>query len=513
MSYETLNQKYVKGKQVITLVAILLTLLGFVLDAFTYYSIYSTIQIIVQTTSFLACLIALTLFIMNRERNFKFSFGIVAYVVIVNIIITSTIIHTFGSFQKFTEANILSRDIIFVILYIALSGFILGRSHIFIQGLLLLCLIVYFILIKRDPFFVENAAIYLLSCLGFAYALYFFVGTLNNLIVGLEQATISANQSKQLEETKNANLLRYQNSLLQLTQDKSIYHRTIDYLFSKVAVAAAQNLSVSRVSIWTLEEENSKLVRQYLFESPGSTSEQVTLTRNEFPRYFQALEKSPFIAAHDAREHPETSDFTGTYLKSLSIVSMLDCPILIDGSPIGVICCEQQHVQRNWITEDVLFVQSLAEHISICYKNLEINSLLKQLRTTNHQLVDKSNEVEAMNEELSSLNEELSTLNENLEATVQRRTFELETQNKQLTEYAFINSHLLRAPLARILGLAQLISKESLTVKDESLVTALIQSSDELDLIIRKISDLLYDGNNLSREDIKAMINRRINTQ
>jgi len=497
--------------QVITLAAILLTLFGHVLDAFTYYSIYSPVRMVVQSISFLACIAALVLYLLNRNSYFRISFGVIAYVVIVNIIITATIIHTFSRFGKFAEANILSRDIIFIIFFTALSGFILGRMHIILQAAMLLSLIVYAIIIKRDPFFIDNAAIYSVSCIGFSYALYFFVGTLNNLIKGLESATMEADLSKQLEAEKRENLLRYQNSLLQLTQDKAPYNSTLNYLFTKVCASAARNLSTSRVSIWTMEDDNSKIVRKHLFEFQSGNNEEVNLLRTDFPNYFQALEKSPFILANDAREHPETREFKEVYLKPLSIMSMLDCPILLDGIPIGVICCEHQFVQKNWATEDVLFVQSLAEHLSICFKNMEINNLLTQLKTTNNQLIDKSNEIEAINEELNSVNEELSTLNENLEATVQKRTFELETQNKQLTEYAFINSHVLRAPLARILGLAQLISRETISAQDQSLVNALIQSSNELDSIIRKISDLLYDGNNLSREDIQGIINRRLN--
>jgi GAF domain-containing protein len=234
------------------------------------------------------------------------------------------------------------------------------------------------------------------------------------------------------------------------------------------------------------------------------------LHRNDFPLYFDALESSPFILAIDACEHPETKEFKEIYLKPLGIFSMLDCPIVIDGKPVGVICCEHQQAFKEWSTEDVLYIQSLSGHISIFYKNLEINDLLNQIRNRNFELVEKSNEIETMNEELSALNEELSTLNETLEATVRRRTSELETQNKQLTEYAFINSHILRAPLARILGLAQLFSIESTSPKDKQLLDALIRSSDELDIIIRKISDILYDGNNLSREDIQGIIDRTI---
>jgi signal transduction histidine kinase len=182
---------------------------------------------------------------------------------------------------------------------------------------------------------------------------------------------------------------------------------------------------------------------------------------------------------------------------------MLDCPIVMNGKPIGVICCENQVTMTAWGTEEVIFIQSMAENISICYKNLEINYLMEQVRERNIELVEKTNEIETMNEELISMNE-------SLEETVQKRTSELETQNKQLTEYAFINSHILRAPLARILGLSYLFSSEVTADKDKQLLEALIVSSKELDLIIRKISDLLYDGNNMSREDIQAIIDRNL---
>jgi signal transduction histidine kinase len=174
----------------------------------------------------------------------------------------------------------------------------------------------------------------------------------------------------------------------------------------------------------------------------------------------------------------------------------------MDGKPIGVICCENQYTPVQWGTEEVLFIQSMAENISICYKNLEINYLIEQVRVRNIELVEKTNEIETMNEELLAVNE-------TLEETVKKRTSELETQNRQLTEYAFINSHVLRAPLARILGLSYLITTEA-SIKDRQLLEALIASSKELDLIILKISDLLYDGNNLSRQDIQVIIDRNI---
>jgi signal transduction histidine kinase len=268
---------------------------------------------------------------------------------------------------------------------------------------------------------------------------------------------------------------------------------------------------VNRVSIWLLENQNGRLVRKFLYELGSESDEMLVLERKDYPTYFDAVETKPFIIASDARVHPDTREFTESYLKPLHIYSMLDCPIVIDRKLFGVICCENQREVKEWNTEDALFIQSLADLISMNFKNERIKTLLVEIRRKNNELTGKNNEILTMNEELRSINEKLSTLNETLEETVRFRTRELETQNTQLTEYAFINSHLLRAPLARILGLSNLLTREDTSVKDAQLIEALHTSSKEMDVIIRKISDILYDGNNLTREDIKVIIDRNLN--
>jgi light-regulated signal transduction histidine kinase (bacteriophytochrome) len=99
-------------------------------------------------------------------------------------------------------------------------------------------------------------------------------------------------------------------------------------------------------------------------------------------------------------------------------------------------------------------------------------------------------------------------MNESLEVAVQHRTSALEKQNKQLSEYAFINSHMLRAPLSRILGLTYILSKEKLNIKDSKLLNALTIASEDLDGIVRKISSLLYKREDFTRNDINDIIER-----
>lgn len=502
MSSEQLRDDYEKGKQVITLSVIIVTLLGFVFDAATYYTLYSRIQIIVQSSSVLLVGASLVLYLTHPKKNYRVTFGIVSYTVIINIAFTAFIIHTFTSFKNFTEANILSRDLFFIFLCIALAGFVLGRKHIFIMGALLLLLFFDFIFIKKEIFFIQNAAIYLVISTGFLFVLHFLVRTLERLVTGLEDSNNLNKELKHSESEKKLSLLRYQNTLLGLVKDTALFNGEVELVYKQVCRLIAAELPTSRVSIWSLQENNFMLTRKFLFEAGVENTDPVSLYRKDFPNYFSCLDESPFILALDACHDSATKEFKETYLQPQSIVSMLDCPILMNGKVTGVICCENQHTAASWGTEEVLFIQSMAENISICYKNSEINFLLEQLRIRNIELTEKTNEIETINEELLSVNE-------SLEETVKKRTVELETQNRQLTEYAFINSHVLRAPLARILGLSYLITSR-VSINEKELMDALITASQELDVIIRKISDLLYDGNNLSREDIKTMIDRSL---
>jgi PAS domain S-box-containing protein len=67
---------------------------------------------------------------------------------------------------------------------------------------------------------------------------------------------------------------------------------------------------------------------------------------------------------------------------------------------------------------------------------------------------------------------------------------DLEKQNKQLLEIAWSQSHLVRAPLSRIMGLASAIQKGIIEEeKMEEFLNYMLQSAHELDKVIREITD------------------------
>jgi light-regulated signal transduction histidine kinase (bacteriophytochrome) len=71
---------------------------------------------------------------------------------------------------------------------------------------------------------------------------------------------------------------------------------------------------------------------------------------------------------------------------------------------------------------------------------------------------------------------------------MKKYTREIEEQNKKLREIAWMQSHEVRAPLARILGLINLITNyDDPGIDQKEMLGHIKDSSNELDQIIRKI--------------------------
>lgn len=123
----------------------------------------------------------------------------------------------------------------------------------------------------------------------------------------------------------------------------------------------------------------------------------------------------------------------------------------------------------------------------------------KELSNLKFQIENKNEELSLQNKKISEINDKLRHLNENLEVRITERTQDIEQRNIQLSEYAFINSHLLRAPVARIIGLLNLFSKTKSESKRDEIMEHLKQSGSDLDDVVSKINLALDEENKLER--------------
>jgi ligand-binding sensor domain-containing protein len=120
--------------------------------------------------------------------------------------------------------------------------------------------------------------------------------------------------------------------------------------------------------------------------------------------------------------------------------------------------------------------------------------LEKRVNERTLELQRKTEEIQAQSEKIQSQSEQIQGINENLEKLVQQRTRELERKNIALEEYAFINAHNLRAPVASVLGLINLIKRLELDEEGKMIVQHLQESATKLDSVVSSITQAIERG-------------------
>jgi len=107
---------------------------------------------------------------------------------------------------------------------------------------------------------------------------------------------------------------------------------------------------------------------------------------------------------------------------------------------------------------------------------------------------ERTHQIQQKNEEIQAQAEEIKVINENLERRVHERTHELQRKNKALEEYAFINAHNLRSPVASIIGLVNLMSKVDLGPDEKEMIDHMKTSAERLDNVVRSITESIEKG-------------------
>ncbi|MBO0350192.1 PAS domain S-box protein, partial [Phormidium pseudopriestleyi FRX01] len=179
-------------------------------------------------------------------------------------------------------------------------------------------------------------------------------------------------RDRQLEPHKQRLVQRQNDALLALTTSHRGKEGDFTKICQEITEVAAQTLEVERVSIWWYNSDRSAMRCVDLFESPEQRHSQgLELFAHEYPNYFQALASNRAIAADDAHTHPATREFSASYLTPLGITSILDAPIRLGGQVVGVLCCEQMEIRRNWLLEDQQLISSLADFVALGMEECE----------------------------------------------------------------------------------------------------------------------------------------------
>jgi signal transduction histidine kinase len=129
-------------------------------------------------------------------------------------------------------------------------------------------------------------------------------------------------------------------------------------------------------------------------------------------------------------------------------------------------------------------IYALIHFISIAYISYRFS---KNVQIVNHKVTNQQKEILTQSEELQALNESLKSLNNHLEDKVMERTNELQLKNEKLAEYTFINGHQLRAPVATMLGLCNLLEYAQEVNEKEEIINKVKGEVEILNITIKEI--------------------------
>jgi PAS domain S-box-containing protein len=172
---------------------------------------------------------------------------------------------------------------------------------------------------------------------------------------------------------------KYNTALTKLSTTSFANHDSITPILKLIFESVAKASGIQRISFWNYFSD--RIECQNLFELKDfKHSNHFIIKKNEFPIYFESIEKEQIIIASDVYKQKETSEFIDNYFKENEIKSLLDYPVFIDGKLYGIICFEATDKVRYWDNEDINFTRSVSEIISLAIETLKRKSIEDNLK-------------------------------------------------------------------------------------------------------------------------------------
>ena len=133
----------------------------------------------------------------------------------------------------------------------------------------------------------------------------------------------------------------------------------------------------------------------------------------------------------------------------------------------------------------------LAQNHEITSQNEELKMHQETLSMQNKQLQEAEKTIREQSKKIQSLNDHLKLEVDNRTQELQKTNQELIEHNNQLEQFAFIAAHNLRAPLVRVLGLANLIQMGETEEDKRAALEKMICAAHDLDQVVKDLNAIL----------------------
>lgn len=148
----------------------------------------------------------------------------------------------------------------------------------------------------------------------------------------------------------------------ELNRSQLLRSENFEAALKEIVTRSAETLEVERVNVWMIDAEFNSIHSIINYERlTGAFLENVTLNREDLPKYFKLLETEELIATIDSEHDQQTNELVEGYIKRFGIKSMLDIPIRIEGKMVGLICFEELDRMRVWDVSEQKFAITIAQ--------------------------------------------------------------------------------------------------------------------------------------------------------
>ena len=174
-------------------------------------------------------------------------------------------------------------------------------------------------------------------------------------------------------QRREKKIRKYNEVIKQLTEKSFSGQENFDEFLNYLLKIVAEKVDITRVSFWNYYEDRIVCAKLYL-ANQDSFGKGTVLHKEDFPIYFEAIEKENQIIANNVYENKDTKEFWSEYFPDNKILSMLDSPIYSSGNLIGILCFESNTKIKEWDIEDINFSRSVCDFIAIA---IEINNRIE----------------------------------------------------------------------------------------------------------------------------------------
>ena len=200
-----------------------------------------------------------------------------------------------------------------------------------------------------------------------------------------------ADKIEKLIETERENAKKFSNrnqiiaNLLNLIRNEVLKQGNVRQAAIEFTSAIAKTLELEAVSIWLYNETRDSLTAldRYCHKRQEHNSTE-TIHAKDFPNYFQDLAAAKLTVVEQL-DTPAIAELIAAKQIPTQTKAMLNIPISSSDLTVGILRCEQSDRPRQWSTEDLSFIDTLASLIALAleseYLQNEVEHLLEVVRS------------------------------------------------------------------------------------------------------------------------------------